>query len=322
MSLQVLRGGTSSLLQDRGRRGLRHLGVGLAGALDGHSHAVANLLAGNDADAATLEFTLRGPCLRFERGARIALCGAPFDAQVDGVALPAWCSARVPAGAVLDVGACRVGMRGYLAVRGGFDVPRMLGSSSTDVRAGFGGLDGRALRSGDTLRWHDTGTEHGVDAFGVDPGWIDFTPDLAFADTLHAALLPGSDALAVPAALFDAPWRIASASNRQGLRLEGPALALAAPRESISEPVAPGTVQLPPDGQPIVLLADAQTVGGYPRIGHVHGAHLARLAQARPGSVLRFHPGDARAATAADRAQRQRLARIALAIAQRDARRR
>ncbi|MBB5206696.1 biotin-dependent carboxyltransferase family protein [Chiayiivirga flava] len=316
MSAQVQRGGTCSTLQDAGRTGLRHLGVGRGGALDAYSHAIANLLVGNAPDATVLEVTLRGPCLRFERAARIALCGAPFDAQVDGVALPAWCSARVPAGATLDIGACRVGMRACLAVAGGFDAPIVLGSTGTDLRAGFGGLEGRALRPGDTLHWHGTPD---VASFELERGWIDWTPDLVFADAMQVRVLPGRDALAAPDALVDTAWRVASASNRQGLRLDGEALALATPRESVSEPVAPGTVQLPPDGRPIVLLADAQTVGGYPRIGHVCSADLPRLAQARPGTLLHFVRIDASAAAAAEREQRQRLARIALAIAQRDA---
>lgn len=316
MSASVLRGGTSSTLQDRGRTGLRHLGIGCGGALDAYAFAVANLLVGNRPDATVLEVTLQGPRLRFERAARIALCGAPFDAQVDGVALPVWCSARVPAGAVLDIGPCRVGMRGCLAVAGGFSVEQRLGSASTDLRAGFGGIAGRTLRAGDTLHW--AGHDEDVAAFERDAGWIDWTPDHVFADETVVHLLPGRDALA-DGALFESRWRVAGASNRQGLRLEGPELVLADPHESISEPVAPGTVQLPPDGRPIVLLADAQTVGGYPRIGHVCSADLPRLAQARPGSALRFAPIAPVAAAARLREQQQRLARIALAIAQRDA---
>lgn len=317
MTARVVRAGASSLLQDRGRVGLRHLGIGSGGALDAYSSAIANALVGNAPDATVLEVTLQGPCLQFERAAHIALCGAPFDAQVDGIALPAWCGARVPAGAVLDIGACRVGMRGCLAVDGGFVARRVLGSTGTDLRAGFGGLDGRTLRTGDVLDWH--GDTRAVDTLAFDAGWVDWTPDLHFGGETTVHVLPGRDALATPAALFERTWRVASASNRQGLRLEGDALTLLQPRESVSEPVSPGTMQLPPDGQPIVLLADAQTVGGYPRIGHVCSADLPRLAQARPGSPLRFVAISPEAAQLRWRGQRQRLARIELAITQRDA---
>jgi biotin-dependent carboxylase-like uncharacterized protein len=316
MSANVLRGGTASTLQGRGRTGLRHLGIGCAGTLDGYSQAVANLLVGNPSDATVLEVALQGPRLQFERPARIALCGAPFDAQVDGVALPVWCSAQVPAGAVLDIGPCRAGMRGCLAVRGGFIAADVLGSASTDLRGGFGGIAGRALRIGDTLQW--PGSDERIVAFERDMGWIDWTPDHVFGHDTVVHLLPGRDALAAPGMLFETTWRVTSASNRQGLRFDGATLALADPCESISEPVAPGTVQLPPDGRPIVLLADAQTVGGYPRIGHVCSADLPRLAQARPGSVLRFVAITPKAAASRQREQRQRLARIGLAIAQRD----
>ena len=318
MSAHVLRAGTASLMQDRGRTGLRHLGIGSCGALDTYSQAVANMLVGNRRDATVLEVTLLGPRLRFERAARIALCGAPFDAQVDGVALPVWVSARVPAGAVLDIGPCRTGMRAYLAVSGGFAVATCLGSTSTDLRAGFGGIEGRLLRSGDRLHW--SGRDDDAVAFERDAGWIDWTPDHMFGDETTAHLLPGRDALADSAALFSARWRVAAASNRQGARLESTPLTPAQTRESISEPVAPGTVQLPPDGAPIVLLADAQTVGGYPRIGHVCSADLPRLAQLRPGASLRFVRIGAGEAAERQREQRQRLERIALAIAQRDAR--
>lgn len=321
MSVLVQRGGASSTLQAGGRPGMRHLGVGSGGALDAYSLAIANLLVGNAVDATVLEVTLQGPRLRFDRAARIALCGAPFDAQVDGVSLPAWCSARVPAGAVLDVGACRVGMRACLAIAGGFAAPRVLGGHGTDLRACFGGAHGRTLRSGDVLEVHDVVVD-APDGLQRDPGWIDWTPDHVFGHDTTVRVLPGRDALAAPETFFRRDWTVSSASNRQGLRLEGEALSLRAPRESISEPVVPGTVQLPPDGQPIVLLADAQTVGGYPRIGHVLQADLPRLAQARPGTVLRFVPCDAGEAVALERQQRQRLARIALAIAQRDALRR
>lgn len=323
MSVLVQRSGASSTLQDAGRPGLRHLGVGSGGALDAYSHAVANLLVGNAPHATVLEVTLQGPRLRFEKTTRIALCGAPFDAQVDGVSLPVWCSARVPAGAVLDVGACRVGMRACLAIAGGFAAPRVLGGFGTDLRACFGGAHGRALRSGDVLEVADGLVDVApVTAMQRDPGWIDWTPDHVFGSDTTVRMLPGRDALTEPERFFGQGWTVSNASNRQGLRLEGPALALREARESISEAVAPGTVQLPPDGQPIVLLADAQTVGGYPRIGHVPQADLARLAQARPGAVLRFVPCGAGEAVAAERAQRQRLARMGLAIAQRDGLRR
>lgn len=314
MSIEALASGLLSTVQDAGRHGLRHLGVGSAGALDAYSLQVANSLVGNRADAAVLEITLAGPRLRFERAVRIALAGADIDAHVGEFALPCWHRIDLPAQTELSIGPCRRGARAYLAISGGIDVPRVLGSASTDLRGGFGGFDGRALHAGDRLAL-GAASINDATAPHVAPWWIDPTPDLDFDLPALARVLPGSDATSPADALFVQAWQVSSRSDRQGLRLEGTPLAVADTRERISEPVMPGTVQLPPDGQPIVLLADAQTHGGYPRIGHVIAADLPGLAQLRPGETLRFAPVTPAQAHAAWRGQRQRLQRIALAIA-------
>ena len=317
MSIRVLAPGLLSTLQDGGRRGWRHLGVGCAGALDAFSHAVANRMVGNDVDAATLEITLTGPSLRFENAARIAICGAEVDAHAGGIELPGWRRIDLPARTTLAFGGCRRGARVYLAVAGGFATPRVLGGASTDLRGGFGGHDGRALATGDVLMLADGDAAH-VDALAIAPWWIDPTPDLEFTRTTLVRVLPGRDVLAPADALFACEWRVAPASNRQGLRLRGDALTLSSPHEAISEPVAPGTIQLPPDGRPIVLLADAQTHGGYPRIGHAIAADHPRLAQLRPGDALRFVPCTTNEARRLACEQRQRLAKIGYAIERRD----
>ena len=151
MSVEVLAPGLLTTVQDRGRFGYRHLGVGCAGALDAHSHALANLLAGNPVDAPALEITLTGPRLRFDQATCIAVCGAEIDARVDNHAVPSWRSVWLPAGTTLTLGACRRGARAYLAVAGGFLVAPTLASASTDLRGGFGGISGRALVAGDVL---------------------------------------------------------------------------------------------------------------------------------------------------------------------------
>jgi biotin-dependent carboxylase-like uncharacterized protein len=312
MSVVVLKPGVLTTLQDGGRYGSRHLGVGGSGALDAYSFAVANRLVGNTDHAAVLEITLGGPTLRFEHATRIALAGADIDAQCPSRALPGWRPIDLPKGSELRLGACRRGARAYLAVRGGWHVERVLGSTSTDLRGGFGGYAGRALRTGDVLIASDTVTE--VRELRIAPWWIDPYPDLDFGSGITVHLLRGRDATLPDQALLQSTWRIAAASDRQGIRLEGPTLALRDPGECVSEPIIPGTVQLPPDGRPIVLLADAQTIGGYPCIGYVCSADLPRLAQARPGDLLRFEPMDRAMALARWQAQRQRLARIELAI--------
>ncbi len=316
MSITVLTPGLLSSVQDSGRTGWRHLGVGRSGALDPLSYSIANLLVTNPAETAVIEITLSGPRLRFDHSARIAICGARIDAHVDGLLIPGWRRVDIPAGSELRIAACRGGARAYLAVCGGFAAKPVLGSLSTDLRAGFGGLAGRALQAGDQLAIAG-GFHPPCDRVVIDTRWIDPTPDLDFSTPAIVHVLPGADALATPEALFATPWRVGNASNRQGLRLQGSALRIADPRERISEPVMPGTLQLPADGQPILLLADAQTHGGYPRIGHVIRADWPRLAQLRPGDSLRLVRCLAHQAQRKLIEQRQRLARMAIAIAAR-----
>lgn len=312
----MLAAGLLSTLQDGGRSGHRHLGVGASGALDAWSHALANRLARNQNDATTLEVTLAGPLLRFDRGVRIALCGARIDAHVDAQAIPLDRPVDLPAGSVLRLGGCRSGARAYLAVEGGFSAPVLLGSTSTDLRGGFGGMRGRAIAAGDVLPLAARSARR-VQALRIAAWWVDGRCDDApdRADTVR--VLAGAHATRPFDALCLRPWRVEAASDRQGLRLAGDPLHAADARERISEPVFPGTVQLPPDGQPIVLLADAQTHGGYPRIGHVIRADWPRLAQRRPGDPLAFAACTPAQARQAWRAQCQRLARLQLAIAAR-----
>jgi antagonist of KipI len=311
MSMQVLSPGPLTTVQDLGREGWRHLGVGIAGALDPHAHTLANLLVGNAPDAATLEITLAGPRLRFAQPARVAWCGADIDARCDGIALPRARPVLLPAGSTLALGACRRGARAWLAIAGGIDVEPALGSRATDLRGGFGGLLGRALQAGDVLPI-GTARRPNVAEVQVARWWIDDTPEGAGPGVVR--VLPGADASVPADALTARAWQVAAASDRQGLRLAGSALRAADAVERISAPVAPGTVQLPPDGQPIVLLADAQTHGGYPRIAHVIRADRPLLAQLRPGERVRFVPCTPSQARAAWRTQRQALARLALAI--------
>jgi biotin-dependent carboxylase-like uncharacterized protein len=314
MSILVLAPGLLSSMQDRGRFGWRHLGIGCSGAVDRYSFSVANLLVGNPMQRAAIEITLSGPRLRFDCAARIAICGASIEASIDGQAIPGWRRIDVAANSELQLGACREGVRAYLAVAGGFDLDACLGSASTDLRAGFGGIDGRALNKGDRLKLADGFRPDGGRTV-IDRRWADPADDLDFTKPALVHVLAGHDLLIDTEALFATEWSVGVESNRQGLRLHGTRLAVGDSRERVSEPVMPGTLQLPPDGQPIVLLADAQTHGGYPRIGHVIGADLQRLAQLRPNDRVQFiacTPAEARQKRIA---QRQRLARMAIAIA-------
>ncbi|HEY6941631.1 biotin-dependent carboxyltransferase family protein [Dokdonella sp.] len=296
MSIEVVRAGLLTTVQDRGRHGHAALGIGHAGAMDGVALRLANALVGNAPAAAALEICLVGPRLRFTSAATIALVGADFDAQAGASPIPGWRSLRVEAGTVIDCGRARRGAWACLAVAGGIEAHRVLGSASTDVNARLGGAP---LREGEVLQVGRAGIAAGVRAvarapatlaaFSLDPRpWFD--PDPA----RPIRLVHGRHAHALDAAsreaLYAQPFRVAADSNRVGLRLDGPRLRLGAPLELVSEPIAAGTVQLPPGGQPIALMAEHPTMGGYPRIGHVAAIDLPRLAQRRPGDAVRFAP--------------------------------
>ena len=305
----VVQPGLSTTVQDLGRSGWRHLGVAHAGALDPDQMRLANRLVGNPGDAAVLELVLRGPTLRFDVPVRVAITGAAVSARFEGTPVAMGRPVELPAG-VLELGAIQRGARAWLAVAGGFDVPPVLGSRSTDLRGGFGGLAGRSLGANDTIR---LGEMVAVPVDAILPRSVGWWIDLHHDVDPRAPIRYRASAHPLAAALATRAWQVSPSSNRQGLRLQGEALP-APSADGISEPVAPGTIQLPPDGRPIVLLADAQTVGGYPRLGHVIAADLPRLAQCVPGQRLHFEACDAATAHRLACAARARIARINVMI--------
>jgi len=278
-SIIVVKPGLFTTIQDLGRPGHRASGVPLSGAADVASLRVANRLVGNRDDAATLELTLLGPDLRFEEDAVIALTGAVFPG------LPPHAAVTVRAGDTLSLGHATAGCRGYLAVAGGIDVPVVLGSRSTFGAARLGGLRGAPLAAGDAL---PVGGDRGVPA---NAGLPQPAAVRSVDRVVTLRTIPGEQFESVGAALWSATHTTSSRSDRMGVRFDGAALGDAAAAGSLpSVAVLPGTVQLPPDGRPIVLLADAQTIGGYPVIGHVIAADLPLLAQLRPGDPVRWQP--------------------------------
>ncbi len=280
---EVVRAGVLTTVQDLGRAGHAHLGVPRSGALDRPAHRAANRLAGNPPDAATLETTLDGCALRMAAPVTVAVTGAPCAVRVDGRPGAWGAPVRVPAGAVLDVGPATHGSRSYLAVAGGVAVPRVLGSRSTDLLSGLGPAP---LRAGDVL------------ALGTPYGPAAVTGPLALPgppDELVLPFVPGprADWFAPEALriLATGGYRVAAAGNRVGLRTEGPALPRARDDELPSEGMVIGALQVPPNGRPILFLADHPTTGGYPVIGVVPESALAPAAQAVPGTPIRFLPG-------------------------------
>lgn len=275
MEVRVKRAGLQTTVQDLGRPGFRADGVPLSGAMDRFALRVANLLVGNEENTAALEFTLAGPEIEFPEPALVAAAGADFGA------LPLWRPVSLPAGTVLKFGLAASGCRGYLAIAGGFAVSRVLGSASTFVRGNFGGV-GRALRDGDVLAAPDV-HRHVAEHWRMDPRIL---PPYGGAPTV--CVLPGAQASEFGAAFFEHRYTVTAQSDRMGFRLKGAPLVRQSGAELRSGTVVPGTVQVPPDGQPIVLMADAQTIGGYPQIAHVISADLPLVAQLRPGDSVQF----------------------------------
>lgn len=307
MTLRVIKPGLASTFQDLGRTGFQHLGVPANGAMDSDAHSLANLLVGNAAAEATLEVLLQGPTLCFQVGTVIALAGADLDAQVDGQPLAPLQAVRVRPGAVLAFGKRRWGARAYLAVHGGYRLPCTLGSLSTNSRAGYGGHAGRPLQAGDVISIRS--------CFANPPrvhasGWQEHTSDAPIRLMAGREWHLFSDAARQH--LLGSAYRIGNDSERMGYRLGGPALALQCPASLLSEPVSFGTVQVPPNGQPIILMADRQTTGGYPRIAQVISVDLPRLAQKLPGDTVEFSLVDIDQAQQLSQARDARLARLAL----------
>jgi antagonist of KipI len=284
-------------VQDAGRWGYQARGVPVAGPMDPASHRLAQALAGNPPDAAGLEITLLGPEIEFDDERVVAVAGAQFDLFLDGRSMPCNAPFIVSAGARLRFGRRRIGARAYLGISGGIAVPPMLGSRATHLVSGMGGHAGRALLAGDVLRLGDP-----TDVYGVKPLPQE---EIAPLPDRHGRVrvLPGPQAeYFAPEALEvlqSAPYAIAQNSDRMGFRLEGPPLAHARSADIISDATPLGVLQVPASRQPILLMADRQTTGGYPKIATVIAADLAIAGQLGPSDTTSFvvcTPRDAMAA--------------------------
>lgn len=287
MAIEVMAPGALSSFQDLGRHGEQKHGIFVGGAMDEVSHRLANALVGNPPTRATLEITLMGPTLLFREQAVIALSGGDLDARLDGQPMSNDQAFKVAACSRLSFGTRRSGARAYLAVAGGYRLDNVLGSEGTALKAGFGGYHGRPLAKGDIVEL----SRHAI-AVPKQASVINWPEGLHPLSAGPLRILPGRhwdwfDGESC-AAFIDRPFRLLPQSSRMGYRLQGHALTRTTRREVISEPVRFGTVQVPPDGQPIVLMADRQTIGGYPRIAEVIDADIPRLAQLSPDDEIRF----------------------------------
>jgi antagonist of KipI len=258
--------------------------------MDQEAMCIANWLVGNDEDAATLEITYLGPVLYFEESTWIAICGGNFNPWLDNQPIPNWRPVWVSRGSLLKFQTAQSGCCTYLAVAGGFQVNKVMGSRSTYLKARLGGFQGRALKKGDLLpifqqekppypwkkiKWH------------VSP---EFYPTIQDENRIRVTLGKQFDLFSTQSKqkFFSQPFEISSQSDRMGYRLNGTRLTLDSPIEMISEAVACGTIQVPADGNPIILLRDRQTVGGYPKIAEVISVDLPKLAQMQPGKKVFF----------------------------------
>jgi antagonist of KipI len=301
VTIRVVSGGLQTTVQDLGRIGHQRDAIPVGGAMDRVALRTANLLVGNSEGDAALEASLIGPTLAFEQAAIVAITGADLEASVDGRPLPVWHAAHVPAGGTLRFGKPGIGCRAYVAMAGGIDVPKVFGSRSTYVRANFGGYEGRPLRSGDVLPTGEASDRSARiaaeirpadNAFAVSRWSIARSLRPRYGEEPTVDVIPGAHTELLTAEargrLTGTAFRVSSSSDRMGYRFEGASLALRERLELKSEGVAFGTIQLPPSGSPIILMADCQTTGGYPRIGEVASVDLPLIAQLKPGDRLRF----------------------------------
>lgn len=283
MTIRVLKPGLSTTVQDGGRYGYTHLGISPAGAADSLSLRIANLLVGNGEYAPALEMTLLGASLEFEEGAVVAVSGAQCDCKAGQNKVPANEAVEIAAGSVLQCGSMTDGARCYLSIRGGLDVPLVMGSASTDVRGQFGGFEGRRLKSGDVLRVGKSRATEVRRPAGVleevrSSGPVRVTRGAQndwFSHEMYAKLL-------------STPYQVTEQSDRAGLRLQGEAVSPSEKTQLLTDGIPLGAIQVPQSGQPIILFVDQQTTGGYPKIANIITADMHRIGQLRPRHQVRF----------------------------------
>lgn len=314
--IEIEQSAALNTVQDSGRTAWRHLGVSVSGVMDPLALRAGNILLGNDENAAAIEVQLFPFRVRFHADTSIAITGADCRAQLDGVEFPAWWGCSVKRGQVLELRYPRSGARGYLCIAGGIDVPSVMGSRSTALRGSFGGFEGRPLQRGDRLACgRSDATPLPASGIGIEP------PEQAMP-----AIFPRNpqglvQIRAIPSgeyALFAADadrfwqqsWQVSMQSNRTGYRLAGKPILPAIPVEMRSYGLIPGIVQVPPAGEPIIQLSDANTAGGYPKIACVIEEDLWRLGQIQPGQSIQFIQSNAQGAIAAKSAIDRWLAQL------------
>jgi len=282
---RVVKPGLFTTVQDAGRYGYLRYGVPISGAMDQFSMIAANRLVENDPKAACLETTLIGPELEVLRKTQIAVTGGNHEPKINGVAVGMWRTLAVEEGDALSFGRMQSGCRGYVAIRGGIDVPVLLGSRSTYVRGGFGGIYGRQLKAGDTIEGFDvpsTGVMYEVST--------ELVPRFVNHCEVSVILGPQQDMFTEEGIemFLSNRFTVTLDSDRMGYRLKGPTIEHRDKADIVSDALLPGAVQVPKSGKPILIMRDAQTTGGYPKIAAVISADLSMLGQAKPNDTIRL----------------------------------
>jgi antagonist of KipI len=286
--LKVIKPGLLTTVQDLGRQGYQQYGMVVSGAMDSFALRVGNLLVGNKQGAAGIEITLMGPELEVLEDTAMAICGADLSPILDGVPIPVWKSFRAKKGQILRFGTPQKCVRAYLTVAGGIDVPVVMGSKSTYMKASIGGVEGRALKKGDTLK-----KEKSTLPLEKLTGRGLLRTDIpAYASNFKAKVVLGPNRDLFSEAgietFLSETYEITTQADRMGYRLSGPKLRHVDSADILSDAIAPGTIQVPSNGEPIILLADRQTTGGYARIAVVISVDIPFIAQMMPGNKLTF----------------------------------
>ena len=319
--IEILEAGPFNTVQDLGRPGYRDIGVSASGAMDSLAVRIGNSLVGNDEAAAALEIQTFPFRLQFTERTGFAVTGTDGKPVLDGIELPSWCALTAEAGQTLELRQPPKLARAYVCVAGGLDVPSVMGSRSTSLRGGFGGYGGRPLEKGDTITIGAASAHTPLPASGlavVEPSVAlqDVFPASSDGTLLIRALPAGEEGLFAEngKAFWDQTWRISSRSDRTGYRLSGDAIVPTQTVEMRSHGVVPGVIQVPPGGEPIVQMSDANTAGGYPKIAGVIEGDLWRLGQARIGSRVQFVRSSHAEARAVEKALERYIADLRLTI--------
>ena len=308
-AIEVLDGGFLTTVQDLGRYGYQRYGVPVAGALDQFALRVANVLVGNQEGDAGLEVTLVGPRLRFLTDTVIAITGADLEPRLDDAPVAMWQAIAMPQGGTLSFGGVQDGMRAYLAVAGGIDVPQVLGSRSTYTRSRLGGVEGRALEPGDRLAAFREESATQLEGRKLPRKQV---PAYGHSHALRVVLGPQDDAFSQEGlqTFLSAPYTVTPQSDRTGYRHQGPQIQHKGGADIISDGIPFGAVQVTGDGMPILLLADRGTTGGYTKIATIISVDLAEVAQATPGDTMSFQSVTVEAAHQALRQQEDAIQRL------------